>query len=403
MTIAGSNFTTLAYQEETTEGAYPTSGTFRYLPYTGESLQYTKDSISSNNINSTRQVSDLIQTGFQVSGGIDFELAPMLLDEFIEGAVWSDWGSIVDAEYTVTFADADPDTITDDGTGSDFTAFVAGQFVQVVGSVSNDGIYEVASATGDVITLETNASLTAEVSTAGVTIRGCMIRNGVVRHSYVVEKCLTDTANDTMFSYRGCLVNSLSVSAQSSAIITGSLDLTGRDSLVYETGTESTAAIDASVSTGILNAVAHLTNVYIDGVVPTGVYFQGLDFTITNNMRGVQAIGTAGNVDVLPGQLEVTGSLNAYFVDKTMYEYFLNDSEKRITYFVEDTTTKEGFAFTFPRVVFSTADMSAGGNDQDMVLNMSFQSLLSSSTANSPNSSIQIDRFLADYTAAPDQ
>jgi len=78
---------------------------------------------------------------------------------------------------TYTFADANPDTITCTDGSVDLVAdgFAAGQTIEVCNSISNDGTYTanaVGGAGNRVITLRPSDSLTAEVATANVYVRG---------------------------------------------------------------------------------------------------------------------------------------------------------------------------------------------------------------------------------------
>jgi hypothetical protein len=416
--IASSNFTTLAYVTEDTYGTLPAAA-FKYINFTGESLQFTKESITSNNINPSRQVSDLIQTGFQVSGGLNIELAAKTFDEFIEGVMWSDWGTTTDATVTATFA-ATGRTITA-STGTPFANVIPGQFVRVAGAVNagNNGIKQVASATNTVLTLDSNYTLTNETETAAVVITGSVIKNpkdglSSVRKSFYFEKAMEDLDPIYYIDYSGCMVNSMTISAQASSILTGSIDFMGRTSLIYKDtvsagdGSKSTGDKTAVVNTNIMNSVSHVgtirmgTTIDVGGanvnvMAGAGVYFQSLDFTINNNLRGVQAIGQMGNVSVSPGQLSVSGNMNAYFQDDTMYEKFVDGTEFSLSYEVIDENG-DGYVFYFPRVTVGSSTMSAGGNDQDLVENMTWSALYSSVH----ETSVMINRLYGDYSDVPD-
>lgn len=69
---------------------------------------------------------------------------------------------------TISFADANPDTIDDSASG--FGSFVAGQEVVVLGSTSNDGRYTIATAAAGQIVLTSAGSLTTEAASADITI-----------------------------------------------------------------------------------------------------------------------------------------------------------------------------------------------------------------------------------------
>jgi len=404
MTIASSNFTTLAYQEETTYGVLPVAGAFRLTPFTGESFQFTKESISSNNINSSRQISDVIATGFNVSGGFDIELAAKTFDELSEGAMWDRWSTPVDETITATVA-ASGRTVTA-SVGTPFAQISTGQFIKISGmtEAANNGIFQILSATDTVLTMTTAYTMADETDTADVSVKGSMLRNSTTRISYYFEKSFTDLDPVQRFSYSGCLVNTMSIAAQSSAIMTGSFDFMGKTSTAYTGASGSPGTVLASVGNNILNAVSHMEGVRINGVEQTaaGVYFQGIDYTLSNNLRGIQAIGTEGNVDVAPGQLEVSGSMNTYFANSDMYSKFIEGTEFALSYELIDKNG-EGYVFSFPRATISGDTMSASGNDQDLVENLSWSAMMSATDNIAPSTSIQIDRFLTDYTTAPDQ
>ena len=65
---------------------------------------------------------------------------------------------------TITFADADPDTITR-ASGDWTTLFAVGDVITITNSTSNDGSYTIASLTSTVITLVTADTLAAETNT----------------------------------------------------------------------------------------------------------------------------------------------------------------------------------------------------------------------------------------------
>lgn len=440
MTIASSNFTSMAYAEETEYGVVP-AAQFRPIPFTGESLQFTKDSIKSNNINPSRQVSDTIQTGFNVSGGIDIELAPKIFDEFIEGTLWARWSDPVAIDYD----DADEwswtastKTLVLTVAESTLEDVSAGDFVQIRNILDSDGsasgfngINQVVSATTTTVVFKTAIGFPSSDAThadyAGSTmkIRSSTIRNPSTsatatanRISYYFEKTLADTQDADnsnqpyRFGYDGCMINSWNVNAQASSILTSSFDFMGSESSGYANGTgpdgsKSNGAYLTQVAANILNAVSHIKGVRINDEdvyeAAAKIYFQGLDFSIGNNLRGVQAISTMGNVDVLPGQFEVTGSMNAYFATNAMYNRFVNGDEFSIAYPVLNEDG-EGYMFYFPRAAVSSSTMSASGNDQDLVEQMQWAAMMKDPTDElTPSVSVVISRFYDDYTDAPDQ
>jgi hypothetical protein len=69
---------------------------------------------------------------------------------------------------TISFADANPDTIDDSGSG--LGNFEAGMEVLVSGSTSNDGVYSIGTAAAGSLTLQSSDELTVEAAGASITL-----------------------------------------------------------------------------------------------------------------------------------------------------------------------------------------------------------------------------------------
>lgn len=96
-----SDRTALRYVKEVTFGTVPASPAFRELRYTGESINFTQNKISSNEIRADRNVSDLITVGAEAGGDINFELSVGSFDAFIEGALASTFSAPVSNLSTI--------------------------------------------------------------------------------------------------------------------------------------------------------------------------------------------------------------------------------------------------------------------------------------------------------------
>lgn len=79
---------------------------------------------------------------------------------------------------TISFADADPDTIDDSASGFLKAGFKAGDVITVSGSTSNDNTYTIATVTAGTITLIAADTLTTEVAGDTVTIEE--VNNNIV-------------------------------------------------------------------------------------------------------------------------------------------------------------------------------------------------------------------------------
>ncbi len=75
---------------------------------------------------------------------------------------WEVMGETITTTESLTFADANPDTITGSGTSFITQGFREGMEIVISGSVSNNGVYTIAGVTATVITLDSQDALTAE-------------------------------------------------------------------------------------------------------------------------------------------------------------------------------------------------------------------------------------------------
>lgn len=91
MATASSNLAQLRIIPETVPGTIPTAGDPQELRMTGESLKFNITTETSQEIRADRQVSDLIQTGADASGDVNFELSAGTYDELMAAALCNEW------------------------------------------------------------------------------------------------------------------------------------------------------------------------------------------------------------------------------------------------------------------------------------------------------------------------
>lgn len=95
MAGADASETRVAYIAEVTENTTPASPAFSILRVTGESLAYGKQTVVSNELRADRNVSDILDVGFTVNGGVNFELSYGTLDPLLESLFQSTWATNV--------------------------------------------------------------------------------------------------------------------------------------------------------------------------------------------------------------------------------------------------------------------------------------------------------------------
>lgn len=85
----------VAYTKETSWGTTPATPVFQKLRLTKESFAYSPQTTKSTELNPNRDVSDLVLTAANTSGGIDFELSYGTFDDIFSSLFYADWATNV--------------------------------------------------------------------------------------------------------------------------------------------------------------------------------------------------------------------------------------------------------------------------------------------------------------------
>lgn len=374
----------LYYVEESVFGTTPASA-LTEMRFTGEGLGLDLNTVQSNEIRDDRQVTDVTTVGQEAVGDVNWELSYGTYDTFFESALYGQWGT------ALTVTDTDISAANSDSSfnsaGSGFPAFVVGQWIQVSGfaTAANNGFFRVVSRTASKIVV--NGTLTDEAATPSVTIDGQMLRNGVTRTSFTLEKHFADI---TQFqSFTGMIVGNMSLSVEANAILTGVFNFMGLASALTQ-ATVGTGAANAANTNAVMNASSNVGDLYEGGSLVSGVYFQSLTAALNNKLRPQNAIGSLPHIGIGAGTIELTGTLNAYFATNALMDKYLGSTTSSFSFRVSDAAGN-AYIITFPKIKFTNGQVLAGGIDQDVMAAMEWQAVRDPTT----DCMIQIDRFAA--------
>ena len=385
--MSDSNRVQLSYIKETTWGVTPATAPPIEIRMTGESLTYDLSNTTSAEIRSDRQVSDLIQSGASMTGGFNFEFSYASFDDFLAGALWSTWSAkkaTTSTAISVATASSLNKFVT--SVATDIAGIVVGQWIKTSGfaAATNNGYFQVTAVATTALTVGT--ALQKVTAGATVTLQARYLRNGTTENSFSVERNHTDLTN-IHFIYTGLVCNSMSMSLNAQNIITGSFDFVGKASTVSTGAMTSGTMVGANDNTPF-NAISNVANILEGGTAIASCLMQSLDFSLANNVRGLTSIGFAGNCDIGVGQIDVTGTLNAYFKDTALYTKYINGTETSISYRVTDIDGNS-YIFTFPRIKFESDKQNAGSSNQDIVENIGWRAIRHLTYG----CTIQIDKF----------
>jgi len=364
------------------------------LRLTGESLRFNIGNETSKEIRSDRQISDLVQTGADCSGALNFELSYGTYDDFIAAALFSDWSADLGMSETNTIAATATGFTSSGATGHDFADIQPGQWIKMGGFTANDGenngLYKVlTAAAGTLTTSPAPASIEAASAGKTITVKGSMLRNGTTKDSFSLEKVYDDLSPKVYEAFVGMMVNQFSGAVQANSTLTGSFEFIGKSASVATAAMSSGSVTDAS-KTDVMNAVANVASIQEAGSEVSSGLVNSLNYSVNNNLRGQSAIGVLGFRGVGVGKMDVTGTIAVFFENKDLLAKYIAGTESSLSFRVSDTAGNI-YIFTFHRVKFESSDQNAGGQDSDLMQTLNWRSIRHSTY----DCQIQIDKFAA--------
>lgn len=360
--LADTSQVVLRYMPEDTWGEIPTTA-LKELRLTGESLKVDRQTTQSEEIRDDRQITDIIATKVEASGGINGEFSYGAYDDLLEAALYTE---AVTTSYTSSSVSIASNIVT--LPGGHGQTFFAGQKIKMAGwsTTANNGYFTVTAVATNTLTLA--ETMTDDIGGEAVTISSKVMRNGVTRTSFVLEKSFGDV--EKFIAFTGMVVASCSIGIEAQNKITTSFNFLGKNGQTGD-ATVGTGSPTAATTNAIMNAGDHV------GAVKEGgtdiAIIKSLSIDINNNLRGKAVIGVIGNGEIGSGRIAVTGNISLYFADFAIYDKFIENETSSIRMTLKDTNGE--YDIYFPKIKFTKADIVAGGPDQDVMVDGSYQAL----------------------------
>lgn len=380
-----SNRVALRQVEETEWGETPASPALTPVRFTSESLNYNADFITSQEIRSDRMTPDTIQVASSASGDINGEWSYGAYDDFIAGAMYSDWSSAATAEaaqtdISLTKTAGTPSSWTLDSAAlANFSnnGFQVGQFVRVEGFATAGTFYasitSISAASLGIAPLKDVASETAGDAVTVTPMQ--LLRNGLTKKSFTIQKSFTDLATPENWNFTGARISTWNLELATGSILTTTFGVMAKDAQM--TSTQFAGAVVGEASTAsVLNAVDNVAAITFDGDPSSArFYFSRLSLSLDNQLRGQEAVGTLGYIGVEAGRLAVTGSIELYFASSTLFDRFRSTTVFALSFQAQDSVGNV-YIVTIPRAKYTSMEIVAGGQDQDIVASAEFEALI---------------------------
>jgi len=383
--MSDSSSVQLFFVNETVWGEVPVASpiVFSEFRFTNESLTQNTETAQSEEIRSDRMVSDIIRTQVGAGGDAGIELSYGSHDPLFVGALYDDWSTEVNAVgvgITISYPSPENNTGILAHTSADspdpFLNVVVGQHLRLDGSLAsptNDGVYKVVAkdTTASPQTITVSPAPPSAEAIASANLRGQYISNGTTRKSFQIEKLYSDLSPLQYQRFSGMRVGSMDLNIAPGAIINGSFTFQGKELIASSASAgSSTVAVSAN---DVMSAVDNITDIRIDGVeiADAAACFTNVQFTVENNLRDQPCIGSLALGGIGIGRTNVSGTIEAYFRDRSLFARYLDFTTTSVSF--RATLAGNSYVFDFPAVKFTSGEVVAGGNDQDVIVSMEFE------------------------------
>ncbi len=376
--------------------------------FTGAPLEYEKQTVESDEINPDRNVVDLIEVGANAQGSTGFELSYAGMDSFIKAglhATDNDWGTpgaftgaggAGDIQFTATGNLLDAATASfivtlglkpgmiiyiKDGAGTTLNAANAGYFKIV--AVNSATQLEIAGIAKSWTTLVDQDSMDSVLSASNA-------RNGTSEWSYVIEERFEDIG--VFIVHTGMEVGQLDLSFASRSIVTGGLTWRGRDSAALTATVDAGGGYTAAATNAVMNATSNV-GVVRAGSTELDCKIKQLNLSVANQLRGRDAVGCRTDVSIGRGECQVTGEIQAYFEDKTLWDQARTHASTSLLWQVTDAAGNS-YVFDIPTLKWGSPRNPIPGKNNDVMLTLPFQGI-KTTAADGELYTMQVSKFAA--------
>lgn len=379
--MSSSNRVRVAFIPESTYGVTPGSGNFKTARFTSEALSGTPDTVESKQIRTDRMASGQVVTGLQVGGQVSIELAKedsidLLLLSAMHASAWS---TLALVSVNMTFL-LSARTLTR-GAGSFITdGLVKGDFITLAGfsNTGNNVVVMVTAITALVLTVAIPDGMVNETGAGTSFTRADKIAIGTTKKSFSMEKSFLDLTTKAIV-YKGMIVSQFEINFAYGELATGSFTFSGNDHSLADAANEFITdgrTIDAAATTQTLNGSVDMPFLASDAVGVLGAAnfaLQKVSLSLNNNLTAQNVIGETAPINYSSGTARIEVSLSAY-LDDTAWAVI----PKKLTQdsFVLGFMVKNSggwYGFYLPAIQASFDDPASGGQDQDILLEMSGQ------------------------------
>jgi hypothetical protein len=201
-----------------------------------------------------------------------------------------------------------------------------------------------------------------------------VLKAGVTRRSFTLERKFADLATPEFHRYTGCEFNTFAMSVSPNAIVTATFGVIGKGLTLATTAIASSTYASPSA----VQPFDSFTGSITEGGSPIAVV-TSIEFTLENGLEPLFAVGSKTTNRPSIGKSRLTGTMTTYFESKTLYEKFINETSSSIVLTLVDLAGND-YEFDFPNVKYNSGQPDVSGEGA-VTISMDFIALYDATDA----------------------
>ena len=166
--------------------------------------------------------------------------------------------------------------------------------------------------------------------------------------------------------YRGCTVNTMSMSVKPDEIVKATFGIVGKSS------TAGTVSLDSSPTTdGQNDPFDAFSGALNENGSPVSVV-SGIEFQLENGVDPAFVVGSAETPQLQYGRAKITGQITVYYENLDLVNKFINETGSSLSFAMSDGV--KTYTFSFPNIKYNGASMPLQ-NEQSRIITMPFIAL----------------------------
>lgn len=193
-----------------------------------------------------------------------------------------------------------------------------------------------------------------------------VLKFGTTLSSLSIEESQPDVPMYRLF--KGMIANGFTINAPTDGLVQITFPFLGLTETVATTSADS----DGYTAQAVRQPFTHCGGTILEGGSAIA-YVQSVNLQVNNNLSPAYVWGNCSTADLIPGRVDVTGTLTAFVPSIVLLNKFLNGTASALSFTMTDGT--HTLQFNLPNIRYTGADLPIDAGSGPRILSLPFRGL----------------------------